>query len=118
MTDAPLVSVVDDDPSVRKALRRLCKSAGYRVELYDSSESFLGANVVDSTSCLGNARSGESTSAPNQFGIRTFVAFTRVFEPHAEGESDKVRKLLQPHRLGPSSRNSDDQSPKKSSRKT
>jgi FixJ family two-component response regulator len=52
MTDVLLVSIVDDDPSVRKAIDRLCKSAGYRVELYDSSESFLNANVVDRTGCL------------------------------------------------------------------
>jgi FixJ family two-component response regulator len=52
MGDVPLVSVVDDDPSVRKALGRLCKAAGYGVELYGSSESFLNANVVDRTGCL------------------------------------------------------------------
>ena len=52
MTDVSLVSIVDDDPSVRKAIDRLCKSVGYRVELYDSSESFLNANAVDRTSCL------------------------------------------------------------------
>ena len=52
MTNVPLGSIVDDDPSVRKAVGRLCKSAGYRVELYDSSESFLNAKVVDRTGCL------------------------------------------------------------------
>jgi FixJ family two-component response regulator len=52
MTDSPLVAIVDDDPSVRKALGRLCKSTGYRVKLFDSSESFLEANVADSTDFL------------------------------------------------------------------
>ena len=52
MADAPLVTVVDDDPSVRKALGRLCKSSGYSVNLYDSSESFLDADVADKTDCL------------------------------------------------------------------
>ena len=52
MVDVPLITIVDDDPSVRKALGRLFKSAGYSVNLYDSSESFLNANVVDKTDCL------------------------------------------------------------------
>ena len=52
MADPPLVSVVDDDPSVRKALRRLCACAGYRVDLFDSSESFLDVGAVDRTDCL------------------------------------------------------------------
>ena len=52
MTHVPVVSIVDDDPSVRKALGRLCTSAGYGVNLYDSSESFLDANAADQTDCL------------------------------------------------------------------
>ena len=52
MDDTPLVAIVDDDPSVRKALGRLCRSNGYSVELFDSSESFLEANVADRTDFL------------------------------------------------------------------
>ena len=36
-----LVSVVDDDPSVRRSLARLVKGAGYRVEAYASANEFL-----------------------------------------------------------------------------
>jgi FixJ family two-component response regulator len=32
-----LVSVVDDDPSVRRSIARLVKGAGYRVEAYASA---------------------------------------------------------------------------------
>ena len=52
MDERPLVSIVDDDPSVRKALARLCTVAGYRVDLFDSSESFLDAGVAYRTDCL------------------------------------------------------------------
>ncbi|MEX3933101.1 response regulator transcription factor [Paraburkholderia phymatum] len=38
---AALVYVVDDDPSVRRALSRLVKSAGYGVEAYGSARDFL-----------------------------------------------------------------------------
>ena len=38
---SPMVYIVDDDASVRKALSRLLKSAGYRVETYDGAQDFL-----------------------------------------------------------------------------
>ena len=39
----PLVSIVDDDPSVRRALERLVEAAGYAVETFASAEEFLGS---------------------------------------------------------------------------
>ena len=38
---AALVYVVDDDPSVRRALTRLVRSAGHEVEAYGSAREFL-----------------------------------------------------------------------------
>jgi len=52
MDNTPRISVVDDDPSARNVLNRLFKSVGYRVNLYDTSESFLAAGVADETDCL------------------------------------------------------------------
>lgn len=43
MKPAPIIAVVDDDASVRKALRRLLHSAGMEVRLYDSALDYLGA---------------------------------------------------------------------------
>jgi len=37
----PTICVVDDDPSVLRALGRLLRSAGFRVETFASSEAFL-----------------------------------------------------------------------------
>jgi FixJ family two-component response regulator len=36
-----LVGIVDDDPSVLKALARLVRAAGYRVEVFTSAREFL-----------------------------------------------------------------------------
>ena len=47
----PLVSIVDDDDSVRKSLRRLLKSAGLRVEAFTSAEDFLNFGSHE-TACL------------------------------------------------------------------
>jgi FixJ family two-component response regulator len=46
------ISIVDDDPSVRRALGRLCKLEGYHVESFESAEDFLESTSVDKTECL------------------------------------------------------------------
>ncbi len=50
--ERPLVSVVDDDESVREALPDLLKEFGYRVEAFASGQDFLASNFVDQTQCL------------------------------------------------------------------
>lgn len=40
------VAVVDDDASVRTALKRLLRTIGYDVQLFSSAEDFLAQNVV------------------------------------------------------------------------
>ena len=48
----PRVFVVDDDESVRKALRRLIESVGMRVETFSSAEEFLAHPLESGPSCL------------------------------------------------------------------
>ena len=47
-----LVCIVDDDQSVRRAVRRLFKSAGYSAEIFASAEDYLAREVFDGPSCL------------------------------------------------------------------
>jgi FixJ family two-component response regulator len=47
-----LVYVVDDDDSVRRALARLIRSMGLRVETFPSAEAFLAHERADLPSCL------------------------------------------------------------------
>ena len=49
---APLVAVVDDDPSLRRAVRNLLASAGLRVEAFPSAEAFLQSQVWQGAGCL------------------------------------------------------------------
>jgi len=49
---APVVSVVDDDASIRDSLRRLITSVGFKVEVFPSARAFLGARRVDAPGCL------------------------------------------------------------------
>ena len=48
----PVVYVVDDDVSVREALRNLFRSVGLRVEVFGSGSEFLQSKLPDVPSCL------------------------------------------------------------------
>jgi FixJ family two-component response regulator len=43
VTPAPVVAVLDDEPEMRKALRRLLNSRGFRVQEYERGQDFLVA---------------------------------------------------------------------------
>ena len=47
-----LVSIVDDDRSVRRALRRLVQLAGFTAETFASAEDFLSSAFLVRTACL------------------------------------------------------------------
>jgi len=52
MTHAPLIFVVDDDPSVRSSLKFLLSTVGLQVESFDSVETLLHRKPPDTASCL------------------------------------------------------------------
>ena len=47
-----IVFVVDDDPSMRKALTNLFRSVGLRAEVFGSAREFLESELPDVASCL------------------------------------------------------------------
>ena len=49
---ASIVFVVDDDPSIRRALKRLIESVGLYVELFGSAAEFTNSTHPDVVSCL------------------------------------------------------------------
>ena len=48
----PQISVVDDDESMREAMRGLMKSLGYTAQTFASAEEFLNSSQFSRTSCL------------------------------------------------------------------
>ena len=48
----PQISVVDDDESIREAIRGLMRSLGYTAQAFRSAEEFLTSRQVLHTSCL------------------------------------------------------------------
>jgi FixJ family two-component response regulator len=49
---SPIVYVVDDDPSVRRSLVRLIRSAGFRVETFAQAQDFLNQKECLDVNCL------------------------------------------------------------------
>ncbi len=52
MKEIPCVFIVDDDPSVRKALKRFVASVGYTVKAYGSAQEFLASVPTYAAGCL------------------------------------------------------------------
>ena len=52
MTNRSLVSVVDDDESVRESLPDLLREFGFSVQAFSSAEAFLASDHVGQTRCL------------------------------------------------------------------
>ena len=52
MATRSLISVVDDDVSVREALQSLLRSVGFAVKVFASAEEFLKSDCLRDTGCL------------------------------------------------------------------
>jgi len=50
--DGRVVCIVDDDASLRRSLRNLLTSLGFRVATFESAEAFLASADRDSIGCL------------------------------------------------------------------
>jgi FixJ family two-component response regulator len=49
---SPLISVVDDDESVRESLPDLLRECGFAAEAFSSAEEFLASDLLGKTQCL------------------------------------------------------------------
>jgi FixJ family two-component response regulator len=52
MTKVSIISIVDDDQSVRESLHGLLRSVGFSVQVFVSAEEFLQSGHLDKTDCL------------------------------------------------------------------
>ena len=51
-TERPLLSIVDDDESVRESLPDLLREFGFAARAFSSAEEFLSSDSVGQTKCL------------------------------------------------------------------
>jgi FixJ family two-component response regulator len=52
MSEAPLISIIDDDALARDGISELVESFGYKVVTFNSAENFLHSGVIAETTCL------------------------------------------------------------------
>ena len=52
MAKRPLISIVDDDASVREGTMDLIQAIGFAVEAFPGANDFLNSDRINSTSCL------------------------------------------------------------------
>lgn len=52
MVNSPLVSIVDDDESVRESLPDLIREFGFESQTFSSAEEFLASKTIAHTNCL------------------------------------------------------------------
>jgi FixJ family two-component response regulator len=52
LPQVPVISIVDDDASVRVATNRLVRSLGYIARTFASAEEFLASSQANDTSCM------------------------------------------------------------------
>jgi FixJ family two-component response regulator len=50
--ETPRISIVDDDESVREAIRSLLRSVGLCADVFASAEEFLNSDAPENTACL------------------------------------------------------------------
>jgi FixJ family two-component response regulator len=96
MVEPLLVSIVDDDESVREALPDLLKELGYSVQAFSSAEEFLASDYVGSTRCLVLDLSMPGMSGPD---LQRELALRRKEIPivfiTARGDETIRRRLIQ-----------------------
>ena len=67
MNTRPLLSVIDDDESVRESLPYLLNRFGFDVQAFPSAEEFLASNQVSQTKCLIVDITMQGMSGPDLF---------------------------------------------------
>src|SRR5439155_13189232 len=81
LTSTPVsapVAIVDDDPSVRRALRRLIRSEGYAVQTFASAGEFLEALPQGRPGCLVL---DVQMDGMNGFGLQEHLVAERIDLP-------------------------------------
>jgi Response regulator receiver domain len=98
--EEPTVFVVDDDESMREALRRLFRSVKLKVETFGSTAEFLRSKLADVASCLvldvrlpGISGSISRLSSPNRTSVSPHIHDRPRRHPDV-GESHESRRSI------------------------
>ena len=96
MTSASLVSIVDDDDSVRESLAGLLRSAGYATAAFASAQDFLDSGKLKNTRCLIVDVSMPRTTGPElEAELRQQGSFVPIIFITARTEPGLAERLCQ-----------------------
>ena len=97
MSSRSLVSVVDDDESVRESLPDLLRELGYEARAFPSAEDFLASDCVMETECLVLDITMPGMSGPElqQELIRRGQTIPIVFITGRRDEEQRLRLIKQ-----------------------
>jgi len=96
-TERSLLSVVDDDESVRESLPDLLREFGFAARAFSSAEEFLSSDCVDETRCLilDIAMPGMSGPELHEELKRRKQEIPIIFITAQSGEINRARVLKQ-----------------------
>jgi FixJ family two-component response regulator len=95
MTDDVLVSVIDDDESVRESVPALLRAFGFDARAFDSAESFLASDVIDGTQCVVLDVAMPGMSGPELFEqLKQRPQRLPVIFITAQGNGDLCQRLI------------------------
>ena len=97
MNNGALVSIVDDDESVRESLPDLLRQFGFATEAFSSAEAFLASKAVDRADCLilDVAMPGMSGPDLQRELLRRQLTIPIVFITAQSDEETRARVLAQ-----------------------
>jgi len=95
LSNPPVISIIDDDGSVRAATRNLVRSLGYVVHTFASAEDFLRSPHLNDTSCvITDVRMPEMSGLDLQaYLLAKGQTFPFIFVTAFSVESDRDRAL-------------------------
>ena len=93
--DTGVVCIVDDDESLRRSLRNLLSSVGYQVATFDSAESFLASDYIE-TPCrlILDLRMPGIGGLPLLHHLTTVASGHRVIVLTGHGDDETRRRAL------------------------
>jgi FixJ family two-component response regulator len=90
-----LVSVVDDDESVRESVPGLVRALGFHVRAFSSAEEYLASDVIDASDCLVLDVAMPGMSGPDLYQeLRGRGLMTPVIFITAQGNLDLCAELI------------------------
>jgi FixJ family two-component response regulator len=95
MRKLPLISIVDDDESVRESLPDLLREFGFDVRAFSSAEEFLDSDYISRTSCLILDIAMPGMTGPelhNELKFRRYAIPTIFITAHAD-ETTRPRMM-------------------------